>query len=612
MMTRAGRILFFLVGILFSAGVSAAAQEHPRLFLRAGDEKALKANIAKDDIWSRMHAAIIEECAVIDTLPLCERVIKGPRMHAVSCEVLRRVLFLSYAYRMEGLEKCAARAEKELLHAAAFVDWNPPHFLDVAEMSTAFAIGYDWLYDYLPEASKDSIRVNLIKKGLDPALDPVNANRFVHTSNWGQVCNGGMGIAAIALLSEEPGKAQSILDRSRKNILIPMEAAYPPEGCFPEGFGYWAFGTQYNILFLDALWRYYGRDTIDEYLKVPGFIESGNYSQQLITPSLQTFGYSDNSTRIYLEPAVMWFNQIRPDPKMYYWQKPLFEKFDETKSYVKTIKNRIIPFMIIWGAGTGPEPAVNLAAPKQPEGNFYAGHGRNDICVMRTGWSRDDAYLGFKSGRARNPHGHMDIGSFYYEYKGVRWSLDLGSDDYGKVQVHGIGLFDMWAGSDRWTKLTKYNNFAHSTTYPDGVYQDVKAQCCIKDDEATMTVSSEIAGVYPGKMKSLVRTAHLAGPAVEVKDHIETEDNQVVMVWNMTTEAVKFERKKSRLLLTGPGGEQLEMLVSSRFPFTAELVSAKPAHKYEGQNNGISFLRLRYTVPSWTEYNFSVKLNPLY
>ena len=157
-----------------------------------------------------------------------------------------------------------------------------------------------------------------------------------------------------------------------------------------------------------------------------------------------------------------------------------------------------------------------------------------------------------------------------------------------------------------------YNNFAHSTTYPDGVYQDVKAQCYIKDDEATMTVSSEIAGVYPGKMKSLVRTAHLAGPAVEVKDHIETEDNQVVMVWNMTTEAVKFERKKSRLLLTGPGGEQLEMLVSSRFPFTAELVSAKPAHKYEGQNNGISFLRLRYTVPSWTEYNFSVKLNPLY
>ena len=149
------RLVFVLTGIFFSCLAVFAQQDHPRpgrvprLYLRAGDEKALMANIAKDDIWSRMHAAIIEECAVIDTLPLCERVIKGPRMHAVSCEVLRRVLFLSYAYRMEGLEKCAARAEKELLHAAAFVDWNPPHFLDVAEMSTAFFISWVSTYPYV-------------------------------------------------------------------------------------------------------------------------------------------------------------------------------------------------------------------------------------------------------------------------------------------------------------------------------------------------------------------------------------------------------------------------------------------------------------------------------
>ena len=33
---------------------------------------------------------------------------------------------------------------------------------------------------------------------------------------------------------------------------------------------------------------------------------------------------------------------------------------------------------------------------------------------------------------------------------------------------------------------------------------------------------------------------------------------------------------------------------------------------YEGQNEGISFLRLSYTVPSWSEYRFTVKLTPLY
>ena len=391
-----------------------------------------------------------------------------------------------------------------------------------------------------------------------------------------------------------------------------MQASYPPDGCFPEGFGYWAFGTQYNILFLDALWRYFGRDSIDTYLEVPGFIESGNYSQQLITPSLQTFGYSDNSTRIYLEPAVMWFNAVRPDPKMYYWQKALFERFDTDKSYVKTIKNRLIPFMVIWGAGTGDGTSVRLSTPELPQGNFYAGHGTNDICVMRTGWTPEDAYLGFKAGKVRNPHGHMDIGSFYYEYKGVRWSLDLGSDDYGSVQVHGIGLFDMWAGSDRWTKLTKYNNFAHSTTYPEGTYQETRALCTITENEAEMTASSDLTALYPKKMKSLRRTVRLVGACAEIEDFVECEDNAVTMVWNMTTEAISFKRKGSKIILTDKDGKQLELAVNAKLAFTARLVPAKPEHPYEGQNEGISFLRLSYTAPSWSEYRFTVKLTPLY
>ena len=74
-MSRAIRLTSLLVGILFSCGVLAAQEGHPRLFLRAGEEKALMANIAKDDIWSRMHKAIVEECAVIDTLPPSERII---------------------------------------------------------------------------------------------------------------------------------------------------------------------------------------------------------------------------------------------------------------------------------------------------------------------------------------------------------------------------------------------------------------------------------------------------------------------------------------------------------------------------------------------------------
>ena len=50
---------------------------------------------------------------------------------------------------MTSEKKYLNRAVKEMLAVSAFSDWNPSHFLDVAEMTMAVSIGYDWLYDGL-------------------------------------------------------------------------------------------------------------------------------------------------------------------------------------------------------------------------------------------------------------------------------------------------------------------------------------------------------------------------------------------------------------------------------------------------------------------------------
>jgi len=578
--------------------VVAIDNSHPRLFLRAGEEKALLRNIKSDEVWTRMHTAILEECDSICTLPCEERKIVGPRMHAVSCEILRRVLFLSYGWRMTGDGKYAARAEKEMLNAAAYVDWNPSHYLDVAELAAAMGIGYDWLFDFLPDNSKETILKAIREKALDTAQSEQCVSRFLLRNNWGQVCNGGITIAAIATYTEYEKQSSYLIKRCSRDIMEPMTAGYPPFGCFREGFGYWAFGTQYNILFIDAIEKFFGPEAVQQYKEVPGFIESGDYSQQLITPSLQTFGYSDNSTRIYLEPAVMWFNTVRPSPKMFYRQRALFEKFDKTHSYVKTIKNRLIPFMLIWGAGTGETPAANMQDAVEPTDNFYLGKGDNDICVMRSGWGTDDAYLGFKAGRVKNPHGHMDVGSFYYELDGVRWSLDLGSDDYGRVQTNGINLFDMSEGSDRWTRLTKYNNFAHSTTYPEWTYQNINADCNISASKKLMQAMTDLTGLYPGRLASLNRSVMLKGRDIVVLDKVAAGNVEAKMVWNMTTEALSFTQSGNILILNAKGGKTLKMTVECSCPFEVEMVSAKPDNSFEGANEGVSFLRIHYTVPA--------------
>lgn len=49
------------------------------------------------------------------------------------------------------------RARQEMLAVASFSDWNPSHFLDVAEMTVVMCIGYDWLYDDLPPISGQDV-----------------------------------------------------------------------------------------------------------------------------------------------------------------------------------------------------------------------------------------------------------------------------------------------------------------------------------------------------------------------------------------------------------------------------------------------------------------------
>jgi hypothetical protein len=116
-----------------------------------------------------------------------ERILIGRRLLDKSREALRRVFYLSYAYRMTNDAKYLNRSEKELLTVLAFSDWNPSHFLDVAEMTMATAIGYDWLFNSLSESSRKIIREAIIEKGLKQSLDPKYNSWLEASHNWNQL-----------------------------------------------------------------------------------------------------------------------------------------------------------------------------------------------------------------------------------------------------------------------------------------------------------------------------------------------------------------------------------------------------------------------------------------
>ena len=225
---------------------------HPRVLMAPSAEKAIAANIASDPLARQVHQLILKESDNMIGLAPYDRVVTGGRLLSVSRNALRRIFFLAYSFRMTGDAKYAARAEREMLAISAFSDWHPAHFLDVAEMTMAMAIGYDWTYSALSPASRRVIRDAIISKGLDPSLDPTLNSWLKVNNNWNQVCNAGMVFGAIAVYEEVPDKAKSIIKRAIDTVVIPMQA-YEPDGAYPEGFGYWDYGTSFNVMMLGRL-----------------------------------------------------------------------------------------------------------------------------------------------------------------------------------------------------------------------------------------------------------------------------------------------------------------------------------------------------------------------
>src|SRR5437764_1236766 len=107
---------------------------HPRLMVLDSDLPHVRENIEKFPLAKQYYQQGLKDAARALDDPPVKYELEGPRLLAVSRRVLQRVRMWSGNYRLSGDQRFADRAIKEMLTAAAFQDWHPPHFLDTAEM----------------------------------------------------------------------------------------------------------------------------------------------------------------------------------------------------------------------------------------------------------------------------------------------------------------------------------------------------------------------------------------------------------------------------------------------------------------------------------------------
>jgi hypothetical protein len=584
--------------------VDSCALDHPRLLVTREELATLPHSIANDPIRTKLAEIVIDQAKqILDEPPVTRQVI-GRRLLQTSRRCVSRVLTLAMAFHLTGEKRFAERCKMEMLAAARFSDWNPEHYLDVAEMTFALAIGYDWLFAELDEAARRKIRAAIIEKGI--RLQFADRDNWWVTvgNNWGQVCHSGMVAGALAVLEDEPNLAARTIHSAVHNV-VPAMQQYAPCGGYPEGPQYWSYGTTYNALLIanleSALATDFGLSA------APGFSDTGQFLALATGPSGQYFNYSDGSAKRSVEPILSWFAIKYVRPEWLVGEDARWQKFFASRVTSKADSLRFIPLALLWYI-----PSASERTHKLPL-NWSSG-GQVPIAIFRSGWQDKNAtYVGVKAGSPAASHGHMDCGSFVLECDGVRWAIDLEPEDYHAIESRGMNLWDREQDSDRW-KLLRLNNLGHNTLAIDGQLQTSRGVSRIVEfggnGDAPFCII-DLTDAYRGQVTSALRgVAILHSREVVIRDELTGLKPGSRIQWGMITHAEVTGLLSNRVVLS-QHEQKLSLAVVTETEGVWKAVDTPSLEReFDSPNPAACRLTFEITAPSSGTLTITVRASP--
>lgn len=507
----------------------------PKIVLTDRQLREIRKAVKKDPAVKAYYDYLYRNAEHILSLPALERKLEGRRLLTVSRDALSRIGILSTVFAVSDEKRFLERLDEEMVAVCNFSDWNPTHFLDVAEMAYGVAIGLDWSLHKLPPSTITLAKKALVEKALRPSLDKKYGHWIKATNNWNQVCHGGLSIAAIAVADQHPDLAAQIINRAIVNIPIALQQ-YGPDGVYPEGASYWAYGTSYTLLTLSTFQSAFRTDF--GLGKTPGFMESALFVEMLTAPSGLYFNYFDSRTRnawgVEKHELLAWFADKTNNRN--YFNRREFIHAAENATQDKVLASRLSGAALCWISNT-------KDLPEQPFPENWKGKGVNPVVIFKSRKAAPSKfYLAAKGGRANLSHGNMDAGSFIFELYGVRWSVDLGLQGYTNLE-QTMGLKGLWNASQeskRWTLLSK-NNFGHSTlTVNDQLHRaDGHAPLISFIDAATQPEGQfDLSALFPNTLAAATRRfKKLSDERLEIEDSLTITSKTEIVTWAMMTQS---------------------------------------------------------------------------
>lgn len=569
---------------------------HPRLIMDEGEFSQLKKMVGGDNVVSNLHKHILGVAG--ESVADRERYtsVRRPNGKSTACPILTRLVSCAYAYRMTGLKMYLEKAVSDLEDVCSFDGWYVRSYLDVAQVSAAVSIAYDWLYDDLSKSVKAKVVHALKTFALETSR---MSDRHEYTwwykriGNWNQVCNTGLVCAALAIYEHCPQLAQEVIDDAVRTNKVAVEGIYGPDGAYPEGPSYWHFGTLYQVIMLTVLEDIFGTDY--GISSAPGFMDTGLFRMFACGSNGWQFNYADNVLSTDFNYPLYYFAYKRNEPSMLYNEVHLMKKPEYSGSEHCAFLTLAIKYAM----------RMDLTSLTPPTQKFYSAQGNVPVMMCRSGWGKRDHYLGIKGGKDSELHGHMDGGTFVYYADRVRWAMDIKREAYYKLRPGlkelGGNIADYSQNSLRW-KIFRYNCRQHNTLTVNDKDHNVDAFVHMTATENTpqrMSATFDMTPLFDGDLVKAERTAALCGESyVEIKDVLKAPADRPAHVrWTMVTAAqpeitpdgILLTKESASKKLSASGGNVTYRIWSSDIEDYPEVlrVGGKPIEAPVSQNTYI-------------------------
>lgn len=559
----------------------------PKLILTPEIERMLKKKLQSDPLMQSYYEYLKKEAGKILEQPLLKRELEGFRLLFVSRDMVERMSTLAMVYRIERQPEILQRIDDELKAVCTFSDWNPQHFLDVAEMSFAVALAVDWVGKDLPNGTVSMAKNALIEKGIKPSFNENGERMFWINghNNWNAVCHGGMIAASLAVADIEPELAAKTISRALDKLPNSLKE-YAPDGVYPEGPSYWGYGTSYTILASNTLSSALGTDFgISE---SPGFMKSADFLLNVTAPSGKYFNFADSGEEYNGNIALLlsWFGVMTGNGL--YFDQSFFENPEGA--------GRFAGLGLVWLSQLSPQNKGKIA-------QSWHGKGTNPVAVFRDESGDNKNYFaGMKGGKAQLSHGNMDAGTFVFDLNGVRWVFDPGNQRYYLLNKIGFNLAGHCQECPRWTLLTK-NNKTHSTITVNDEDFNVKGFAPITDFKTgeQPEVSIDLTDLYFDNIKAVHRKfTKENNKSLLIEDDFETNEKTESITWGLMTLADVTLEKNGAILKQD--GETLNLRILDSDKYNVSVISMDPP-PLEIDKTIKNLKRIEIRIPAWTLEN---------